>query len=455
MGPIYFIRYNRHAGWNEKNTNFPFYKESGDKGFLDACESLLNDKVVTLQWWEEDRAEDGFYVINPGDVDDPDSKLGAVTTSAGAGKAPCFYHRKDGLLVGLWKNQWSGISLDDGKSWQPLTRSTSLNTCGAKVWAQRNADGNYSLVYNHSATKRNRFPLVVLTGADGQNFDQMFSLQGEVPPKRYQGIHKNPGPQYVRGIMEGNGDPDGDEMWHTYSMNKEDIWVTRTNVPVKGVVTENVNQNFDGINNESDLTDWNLYMPKWAPIHIVKNGKNDNNCLQLSDSEPYDYSKAERAFPVSKKVEVNFKIQVNQYAQGHALEIEVQDATGKRPMRLRIDDSWLGLDRAKVFPLEPVAITPQTWYAIELKFDCASQSYSLALDGKLIRENVAFAEEVKDLERIVFRTGPYRNDVRPTVAEAGEPKPAGLYSEDLPGSEQKTAACSYLIDDVVITSLID
>ena len=27
-GPIYFIRYNRHAGWNESNTTFPPYASS-------------------------------------------------------------------------------------------------------------------------------------------------------------------------------------------------------------------------------------------------------------------------------------------------------------------------------------------------------------------------------------------------------------------------------------------
>ncbi len=34
FGPIYFIRYNRHAGWDESNTGYPFYKKSEDKGFV-------------------------------------------------------------------------------------------------------------------------------------------------------------------------------------------------------------------------------------------------------------------------------------------------------------------------------------------------------------------------------------------------------------------------------------
>ena len=47
----YFIRYNRHAGWNENNTNYPFYKESKDSDFVEACESILNDKLMSLQWY--------------------------------------------------------------------------------------------------------------------------------------------------------------------------------------------------------------------------------------------------------------------------------------------------------------------------------------------------------------------------------------------------------------------
>ena len=84
FGPIYFIRYNRHAGWNESNTLYPFYKDSKDKGFLKACEELLADKLVTLQWWEEDRAEDGFYTID----------LGGEEI-----KALSYAHRPDGTVL--------------------------------------------------------------------------------------------------------------------------------------------------------------------------------------------------------------------------------------------------------------------------------------------------------------------------------------------------------------------
>jgi DNA-binding transcriptional regulator YhcF (GntR family) len=87
LGPIYFIRFNQHAGFDASNTAYPFYRDSKDAGFLAACEALLADKLMTLQWWEEDRGEDGFYAINPGKVADAAAFSAKVVTHAGAGKA--------------------------------------------------------------------------------------------------------------------------------------------------------------------------------------------------------------------------------------------------------------------------------------------------------------------------------------------------------------------------------
>ena len=270
LGLIYFIRYNRHAGWNENNTDYPFYTESKDKGFIQACKSILADKLMSLQWWEEDRGEDGFYAINPSNViGDAYDFTATVVSSRGAGKAFCFYHRPDNAVVGVWKNQWSALSPDNGKTWTPITRSRSLKVCGAKLWGQRTDDGRYALVYNHTQIRGNRFPMVVMTGDDGREFDNMLCLHGEVPPMRYKGRHKVWGPQYIRGIMEGNGNPPGNHLWNVYSVNKEDIWVTRTHLPVTGKVTDYVNQDFEKAKTEADLELWNLYVPKWAPISVI------------------------------------------------------------------------------------------------------------------------------------------------------------------------------------------
>ena len=59
------------------------------------------------------------------------------------------------------------------------------------VGEQQTEDGTYAIVYNHSATRRNRFPLAVMTSEDGYSFDNLLCLHGEVPPKRYYGWAKN------------------------------------------------------------------------------------------------------------------------------------------------------------------------------------------------------------------------------------------------------------------------
>ena len=372
-----------------------------------------------------------------------------VTTSRGAGKAFAFFHRADGVVVGLWKNQWSSLSPDEGQTWTPLSRSTTLRTTGAKVWGQRTDDGRFALVHDHSAT-RNRFPLVVMTGDDGHTFDDIFVIQGEIPPQRYQGSHKNHGPQYVRGIVEGNGKPPGDHLWNVYSMTKEDIWISRTRVPVSGTVGADVDQDFEGMDGVSDLELWNLYVPRWAPVTLRADpGGETNTCLELRDEEPYDHARVERIFPESRgKVTVTFRVRVERVSVGRALEIEVQDRHGTRPMRLRLDREDLGLDRKGLSGLGLLPIEKRTWYEVSLRFDVAQQTYDVVLNGETQREGRAFADEVESLERLVFRTGPYRADVRSLVVEPGEAPRPGLYTEDLPGGELREPHNVFLIDDV-------
>lgn len=447
LGPIYFIRYNRHAGWNESNTNFPFYKTSKDKGFVQACEALLKDKLITLQWWEEDRGTDGFYVIDPGEVAGADYFSANVVTSKGAGKAFCFYERPDGVLVGLWKNQYSALSPDRGKTWTKIAQNKTLWTCGAKTWGQKTDDGRYAIVHNQSATRRNRFPMIVITSEDGHLFDDMLCLRGEVPPRRYRGIHKNIGPQYFRGIIPGNGNPPGDEMWIVYSVNKEDMWIARVTTPITSKVADHISDDFESANSELDLTHWNLYVPIWAPISIVEDPISKTKCLELIDEEPYDYALAERIFPESKIVEVSFRFNAKEVPQGYALDIEVQSQQSTRPMALHIDNRWLSADHRTV-KATPVPIEMDRWYDIRLNLNCDTQKYDVFLDGKLAIANIPFAEKTESLERIVFRTGLYRNFVPPEIVDEGAPSQTGLDSEDLPGAGEKTPLCRYWIDDV-------
>ncbi len=431
FGPIYFIRYNRHAGWNESNTDYPFYNESGDQEFIRACDDLLADKPATLQWWEMDRAKDGFYTIDMGEHEI---------------KALCYYKRPDDIVVGLWKNNLAALTFDNGKTWTNISTYPTLKTCGAKVWGQKTKDDRYALIYNHSASLRNRFPLVVITGEDGHRFDDMLCINGQVPPMRYQGIHKSLGPQYIRGIVPGNGRPPGKDIWITYSVNKEDVWVSKIKVPVTGIADEHINESFDEVNEIADLTDWSFYVPKWAPLEITsKDDQFVDNVLRLTDEDPYDYLRVEKLIPESKKLSVKFSIK--QVHVGPAkLEFEVHDIKGERPLRLLFSEEWLMFDRGPL-EIDPVEYSVGEWRDIELKLDCETQSYDVYLDKEVVKEKIPFAVKTESLQRIVFRTGPWRGDVRPFIVD-GEPGNPGLYQEDLPGADFKVGASIFEIDNI-------
>ncbi|MCP4642747.1 MAG: hypothetical protein GY851_20035, partial [bacterium] len=196
-GPIYFIRYTSHADWNESNTSYPVYTKSDDPGFLEACKALLADKLITAQWHDEDPGAKAGYPVQD------------------AGEALCLYHRADGNLVALWKWSLAALSLDGGVSFSKPAKLPTITMDGAKIWGQRMPDGRYALVYNPTVHSEHRYPLVMVTGDDGIIFDNMLLVHGEVPPRRFFGRWKDYGPQYVRGIIEGNGTPPEDAMWIT------------------------------------------------------------------------------------------------------------------------------------------------------------------------------------------------------------------------------------------------
>lgn len=447
FGPIYFIRYNRHAGFDERNTSFPFYATSQDQGFLDACNALLADKLYTLQWWEEDRARDGFYAIVPDEVAGATRFDAKIVTSQGAGKAFAWYTRPDGMVVGLWKNQYTALSADRGQTWTPISRNTTLRTTGAKTWGQRTDDGRFAIVHAHSATMVNRFPMVAITGEDGHRFDGMYCLQGEVPPRRYRGQYKMVGPQYFRGITEGNGNPPGDHLWMVYSMHKEDIWITRTATPITGRENAPVAEDFEPIKAAADLARWNLHIPQWTRLHPVAEPGTSNRVLELRDEDPYDHVIAERVFPSAARVQINFRVQARQVAHSTGLEIEVQSQRHQRPMRLRLNQAWLAYDHGRRAHPEQVRIELQRWLEIELALDCATQTYALKVNGRVAKADIPFTEKTEALERIVFRTGPFRGLVPPHLNDGGE-RPGGMDAEDLPGGDERAAPTVFWIDDL-------
>jgi hypothetical protein len=423
FGNIYFIRYSSHNGWNETNTLFPFYTASADAGFKEACKALLENRLMTMQWWEEDRSTDGFYY-----------PMGRLL------KALSFYHRKDGEVVGLWKDSWAALSSDDGKTWTKPVEVPSLVMAEAKVWGQRTPDGRYALLYNPRNDNRHRWPLAIVTGEDGIHFDNMLTVVGEVPARRYNGLDKAFGPQYVRGIAEGNGTPPGNAFWVTYSMNKDDLWICRIPVPVKSRIDGPVHDTFDQ-GTTVDL-DWNLYSPKWAPVKIVDFPSAANRSLELRDSEPHDYARAERVFPESEELTVKFKVLARQANTGR-LEIELLDRYGYLPpVRVHFDEKGriLTLDGNKNDPVLLANYTPDHWYDFQVKVNVNADRFDVAIDGKTVLENGETLDPVRSLERISFRTGSYR--IEPLIRT---PKSPG---EDVPGADDPVPPATYYIDDL-------
>jgi len=98
------------------------------------------------------------------------------------------------------------------------------------------------------------------------------------------------------------------------------------------------------------------------------------------------------------------------------------------------------LNPSKDFIKRCVAIEGQTVQIIDK---------ALYVDGKEIHDDIEFArtDKVNSVERLVFRTGPWRGDVRQFILER-EPATKAIYVEDLYGTDDKSPLSVYLIDDV-------
>jgi hypothetical protein len=426
-GPIYFIRYSSSTDWKESNTSYPFYTSSKDEGFVAACNALLANKLKISQWRDEDRGPDDFQPLK------------------GNCSSVSVYHRKDGTAVGLCKEAQSVISSDEGKTWTPPVRSRTVITNNAKVWGQRTKDGRYALAYNPVHYGSHRWPLVIVTGDDGILFDNMLLVHGEVPPRRFIGNAKDFGPQYFRGIAEGNGTPPGNDLWLTYSVNKEDIWVSRVPVPIRYEIDGPVNDTFDNLKAGGNIIDWNIYSSKWAPVDVVDFPSAANKSLELQDKDPYDYAKAVRVFPESKTVNVSCRVSAKQADAGR-LEIEVVDRYGNSPVRLLFaDDGRIkAMNGASLVDLQPYK--PNTWYKLDLavRTQGGLGMFSVSVDGNRLLDSAQFAEAALTVERLSFRTGSPRTE--PTRNTDRYDK---RFPDALPNADNPERLAVYHIDDVV------
>jgi len=377
FGPIYFIRFN--SSFDQKLAQYPFYTKSKDKAFVAACKELMEQPLMMQQWVEE------------ADRNDP------LVPYHRPIKAFAYYHLTDGSVVGLWKHALTSVSKDGGKTWAytPLRAPGFVNS-NAKIWGQKTSDGRYATVYNPSEF---RWPLAVSTSDDGLRYTDLLLVNGEISTMRYGGNYKSYGPQYVRGIQEGNGTPPGSDMWLTYSMNKEDMWVAKVPLPVTAKVQGAVKDDF-GKDATAAYQKWNIYSPLWATAKV------EGNALVLRDKDPYDYAKADRVIESARKANIEFKVSPKQTDRGK-LEIELTDDKGQAACRLIFDEDGQIKNKAGYRNTGVQAYTAGEVYEVRLLVDVTTRSFQLWVNG-VDKGTRLFFQPVANISKVSFRTGEVR-----------------------------------------------
>lgn len=379
FGPIYFI-YRNHSYKTLSNPIFPYYTKA-DKATRAACEEILANPRYRMQWVEEADRQDPLIPLHK------------------EYKAYCDYTLPNGNLVALWKHALTSTSADGGQTWaQPVNRAAGFVNSNAKIWGQRLSDGTYATVYNPSEY---RWPLGISLSSDGLNYTTLNLVQGEVPPMRYGGNYKSYGPQYVRGIQEGNGTPPDSALWLTYSMNKEDMWVARIPVPVQTETHSHaLGSEISDACALSRLTQWNIHSPLYAPVTLR------DGWLTLSDSDPFDYARVERKIPATRELRVEFDLRAAQNDHG-LLQIEFLDQHGTACSRIELTPD--GIIRCKGGARYGTLgkYVPGDTYRIECVLSVSKRMIEVYISGKKAGQRMFFAP-VEAIERIAFRTGPRR-----------------------------------------------
>ena len=420
FGPIYFVYYNHD--FNEKNTIYPYYKRSKDKAFVAAVDAMLADPMQRMQWVEEANRNEALIPLQK------------------PYKAFSGYTLPDGRKVALWKHAVTSLSADGGNTWRLVgspdnlkcDRAPGFVNSNAKIWGQRLTDGTYATVYNPSEY---RWPLAISLSQDGLDYTTLNLVNGEVTPLRHGGQFKSYGPQYVRGIQEGNGIPNGSDLWVAYSNNKEDMWVSRIPVPIRQDATTHAKVHNGAL---CEMTDWNLYIPLWCPIEL-KDG-----VLSLSDSDPYDYAKAERIIPNTKELEVAFDLSAEQTTHGE-LDIEFVDDGGNVCSRIVVDST--GVIRVKggarfgtLLKKYEAGIT----YHIKAVLSTSLHRAIYYLNGKKACER-QFDTPVESISRIVFRTGmPFDKPDINTPADQ---------DFDMPRADEHDPMATFFLSNIISKSL--
>lgn len=245
---------------------------------------------------------------------------------------------------------------------------------------------------------------------------------------RYGGFWKDFGPQYVRGIAEGIERPAG-AVWVSYTVNKEDVWVARLPLPITGSEQQKTLA--------GGYEDFTVYAPKWAPVQITADS------LRLSDSDPYDYAKAERVLYEADRQSIAFVLLPHQNDHGN-LYCELQSPEGQPAVRLVLrQDGKLCVRVAALIPI--AAYEAGKKIQLSLHADCMSHSCMIQVDDQPA-VTVSFMTAVKAVSRFVLRTG------APRLTPTRETEPIEDTSYVLPGADEPVPAAIYEITAFTVKS---
>ncbi|MDB4583811.1 hypothetical protein N9164_11710, partial [Draconibacterium sp.] len=208
-------------------------------------------------------------------------------------------------------------------------------------------------------------------------------------------------------------------------------------------IEDNVNDNFNELETGGAVTDWNVYAPKWSPVEVAEFPSVTNKSLLLEDKDPYDYARAIRVFKESQKTEINVKVFPKQIKEG-IFEIDVTDRYGNRPVRIRFDEDGKikAVDGSREVVLQ--SYKSDSWYDLKIEIDAQPYgSFNVAVNGEQLLTNAKLAEAVKSVERISFRTGPYR-DLPNRKTPNEDPVPP------LPGADEAVKLIQFYVDDLAV-----
>jgi hypothetical protein len=202
-------------------------------------------------------------------------------------------------------------------------------------------------------------------------------------------------------------------MWLAYSVNKEDIWVSRIPIPI-----------------QAEGTGWNIYVPKWAEVSV--DGSDADKQVRLEDHDPYDYARADRVFPPSSKITAEFEV-MPKHLGPRDLEIELWgEFDDARPARIVLNPDG----NIEIAGAEFAQCSIGQWMKFQINADATSGEFGVSINGAPAI-HFKFMDKTNLLDRLVFRTGQYR-----LLPIRGNEIPAG--------SDRPAESSEYLVRDVTI-----